>query len=467
MKKKIGIAIFLIIMMMTNTLFAATETTMEIVEENVCTIDLNEKSTFEKKIIESNLEKHQVTMQLKISNNADVIIPSGELMLVIDSSSSMDEIVEGTTTRKDLVLNSANKLVENLLKVNPTSLEIGVVTFSTGTEKNEQGYLITGTEADAQKVCDFTNDLTTLTSKISAIEGTGQYTNLDSGLKLAKSQFSDDETNKYMIVLTDGLPNLAVGYNDLVSYDGLTNVINETKSTLTSLESVEVITMLTGINNEEAAFRKEGTNIYTYGQVIEEIFGTEETPTTGKFYKIDDSDIEETITNKIYRDLLPVEKTLNDVVVVDYFPQYIIDNFEMTYVEGTDTSNISAQIDKETNSITWKIAVLEAGDSAIIKYNLTLKEEFDESIIGQTLDTNEKVEIEFKDFDGETKNKESDVTPKIKLTAVVQPETSKPATDETVSPDPIPKAGSPMVMAGAIVMIVAAIFFAYKSKKII
>lgn len=467
MKNKIGVTIFLIIVMMANTIFATTEVTMEIVEENICTIELNEKSTFEKKIVDSKLENHQITMQLKISNNADVVIPSGELMLVIDSSSSMDEIVDETTTRKDIVLNSANKLVENLLKANSTSLKIGVVTFSTGTEKNDEGYLITGTEADAQKICNFTNDLATLTSKISAIEGTGQYTNLDSGLKLAKSQFSNNNTNKYMIVLTDGLPNLAVGYNDLISYDGLTDVINETKTTLTSLENMEVITMLTGINNEEATFRKQENNIYTYGQVINNVFGTEENPTIGKFYKIQDSDIEETITNKIYRDLLPIEKTLNDIVVVDYFPQYIVDNFEMTYVEGIDVSNISTQINTETNSITWNLKKLEAGKSAIIRYNLTLRDEYDEKIIGQILDTNEKVDIEFKDFDGENQNKKSEITPKIKLTAVIQPEPQLPAKDETVSPEPIPKAGTPMMIAGIIAMIITTIFLGYKSKKII
>ena len=69
-----------------------------------------------------------------------------------------------------------------------------------------------------------------------------------------------------MIILTDGLPNLAVGHNDLVTYNGLTDVINTTKSTLTSLGNVDLITMLTGIDNEEAAFRTEGENVYTYGQ---------------------------------------------------------------------------------------------------------------------------------------------------------------------------------------------------------
>lgn len=467
MKKKISlITIFLIIIMVTTNAFAATaksaEVTMEIVEDNICTIKLNEESAFEKKMIEYDLKKHEVVLQLKISNNSKEIIPSGELMLVIDSSSSMDEIVEGTTTRKDLVLNSANKLVESLLEANPTSLKIGVTTFSTGTEKDENGYLITGTESDAQKVCDFTNDLNTLTSKISAIEGTGQYTNLDSGLKLAKSQFTNEDTNKYMIILTDGLPNLAVGYNDLVTYDGLTDVITETKSTLTSLGDIDVYTMLTGIDNEEATFRTDGTNTYTYGQIIQEVFGTEEQPTKGKFYKINDNEIEQTITEKIYHDLLPIENALEDIVVVDYFPQYMVDNFEMTYVEGIDISNVSSKIDTETNSITWNLAKLAAGETAVIQYKLTLKDEFDETIIDKVLDTNEKVDISFKDFDGTDKSETSDVTPKIKLTKIpVEP------VDNTIAPEPIPKAGSPMFIAVGLGMLIVVAFIGYKFNKIL
>ena len=461
MKKKITLIIFLLITMIATTVFAtanSADVTMEVVEDNVCTIKLNESASFEKKLIETDLTKKEVTLQLQVNNAAKSVIPSGEMMLVIDSSSSMDQVVSGNTTRKDLVLNSANKLLEDLLKANPTSLKIGVVTFSTGTEKDENGYLITGTEADAQKVCDFTNDVSTLKTKISAIEGTGQYTNLDSGLKLAKSQYTSENNNKYMIVLTDGLPNLAVGHNDLVSYSGLTDVINETKSTLTSLENVDLITMLTGIDNEEATFRTDGTNTYTYGQVIQTVFGTEENPTKGKFYKISDDEIEQTITDKIYHDLLPVENSLNDIVVKDYFPQYIVDNFEMTYVDGIDVSNVSSEIDTETNSITWNLAKLEAGQTATIQYKLKLKDEFDEKIIDQILDTNEKVDITYKDFDGTSKEQTSDVTPKIRLTKV--------PVDNTVAPDPIPKAGSPVVIIGGIIAISVVVFLGYKSRKI-
>lgn len=461
MKKRITLIIFLLITMIATTVFAsakATDVTMSVVEDNVCTIKLNESASFEKKLIETDLTKKEVTLQLKVNNAAKSIIPSGEMMLVIDSSSSMDQVVSGTTTRKDLVLNSANKLVESLLEANPTSLKIGVVTFSTGTEKDENGYLVTGTEADAQKVCDFSNDVTSLKNKISAIKGTGQYTNLDSGLRLAKSQFTSADNNKYMIVLTDGLPNLAVGHNDLVTYNGLTDVINTTKSTLTSLGNVDVITMLTGIDNEEAAFRTEGENVYTYGQVIQTVFGTEENPTKGKFYKISDNEIEKTITEKIYRDLLPIDNALEDIVVKDYFPQYIVDNFEMTYVDGIDVSNVSAKIDSETNCITWNLAKLPAGETATIQYKLKLKDEFDEKIIDQILNTNEKVDITYKDFDGTSKEQTSDVTPKIKLTRI--------PVDNTVAPDPIPKAGTPVVVIGMIGAMAVVVFLGYKARKI-
>ena len=457
MKKKIALTIFLLITMITTTVFASaksTDVSMEVVEDNVCTIKLNEDSEFEKKMIEYDLKKHQVTLQLKVANNSKKVIPSGEMMLVIDSSSSMDEIVSGTTTRKDLVLNSANKLVEELLKANPTSLKIGVTTFSTGNEKDSNGYLITGTEADAQKVCDFTNDVSTLTSKISAIQGTGQYTDLDAGLKLAKSQFTNDNTNKYMIILTDGLPNLAVGNNDLVTYDGLTKIIAQTKSTLTSLENVDVYTMLTGIDNEEATFRTDGTNKYTYGQVIQEVFGTEENPTKGKFYKIQDNEIEQTITNKIRNELLPVENALEDITVIDYFPQYMVDNFEMTYVDGIDVSNVSPKIDTETNSITWNLAKLEAGQTAIIQYKLTLKDEFDETIIDKVLDTNQKVDVGYKDFDGQTKSQTSNVTPKIKLVK------------EDIAPTPIPKAGLTVAPFVMIIGIAIVVFLGFKARKV-
>lgn len=460
MKKKFSIAIFLLFVLLSTTVFASTPVKMEIVENNICDIKLQENANFEKKLIKYDLDKHQVTLQLQISNTEKNEIPEGELMLVIDSSSSMnDKVNDSTVTRKDLVLNSATKLVENLLSVNSSTLKIGVVTFSSSNVASEMG-----TDKDAQLVSDFTNDLSTLKSKISSIEGTGNFTDLDSGLKLAKKSFTSEKNNKYLIVLTDGIPNMNVGNSDLVSIKALEQVITTTKETLTSLKDINVISLLTGITSEEATFRAEGDKYYTYGQVINGIFGTTENPTVGKFYKINDTEIEKTITEEIYSDLVPVIKTLKDITVVDYFPQYIVDNFDMAYVEGTDTSKISTKIDKETNSITWTIPELKAGETLSVQYTLTLKDSFDETIIDKILNTNQKVDINYKDFDGKTQTKTSDVSPKIKLTKIPQEE--PPKKDDTISKEELPKTGATTVFVDFVICsAIATTIFAIKSKK--
>ena len=464
MKKKISIALCLLLILISTTVFASTPVKMEIVENNICNIKLNENSKFEKKIVSSELDKKQVTLQLQINNDAINKVPEGELMLVIDNSSSMTDKVS-EVTRKDLVLNSANKLIENLLALNSSTLKIGIVSFSSSSEVSEQG-------TDAQLISDFTNDFSILKEKINSIEGTGAYTDLDAGLKLAQKTFSTEDNNKYLIVLTDGLPNMCVGSSDLVSVEALEKVISTTNETLKSLKNINVISLLTGISSEEAVFKTDTTGkSYTYGQVIQGVFGTTAQPTIGKFYKINDNEIEKTITEQIYADLVPVEQTLKDITIVDYFPQYIIDNFEMAYVEGMDALKISSEIDKETNSITWTIPELKAKETLKVQYTLTLKDEFNEKIIDQILDTNQKVKINYKDFDNTEKTTESTVTPKLKLTAIkaaepkTEPTITEPTKDETKAPEELPKTGAPILFGFITVATVSTIAFAVKSKK--
>ena len=208
---------------------------------------------------------------------------------------------------------------------------------------------------------------------------------------MAKQQFSNTDNNKYLIVLTDGLPNLAVGYNDLVSYKGATDVINQTKSTLSSLKNINVITMLTGIDIEEAIFKTDGTNSYTYGQVITEIFGTPDAPTNGKFYKIDDKEIEQTITDAIYRDLLPIEENLENIKILDFFPNYISDNFDIALLtdDESDADNAKIMTDAENKKyISWDIKKLSPKETKFLKYTLSLKDDFNIQILDKVFDTN-------------------------------------------------------------------------------
>ena len=426
MKKKIFITTLLLLILLVNVSFASYSTvTMTVVEEPICTIQLSDNSKFEKKLISKDLQNKEVTLQLQVTNEEKSNKPTGEIMLVLDNSDSMKLETSTGTVRKDLVFESAKTLVSNLLKDNK-NLKIGVVSFSTNTDVSKEG-----TTEDAEVVSKLSNDSNALLNSISSIEATGPRTDLEAGLEIASEEFTKTDNNKYMIVLTDGVPNVALNYNKVYYSD---DVITKTKTKLEALKTanVDVITMLTGIDNPEqvpAGVTK------SYNQIITEIFGTQENPTVGTFYYVTDDKVESTIKNDIYNSLVPEEKTLKDIKVVDYFPKEIIDNFDFSYVSNANIGEISTTVDKANNSITWNIPSLASGQTATVQYKLKLKENFDSNIVNKILNTNEKVDVTYTDLDNKSQAKTSDVSPKLKLT-------EPPAT--------LPKAGTTTFVAIAI-----------------
>ena len=423
MKNKIFIVTFLIIILLSTISMASYSTvTMEVVEEPVCTIEIGENSEFEKRLIEKNLNNKEVTLQLQVTNNEEAIKLTGEAMIVIDNSDSMEELVSGSDlTRKDLVLQSANSLVTRLLEDN-SNLSIGVVGFSSSTDTSQEGTL-----QDAFLVSELSNNVDELTNAISNIDANGARTDLDAGLTLANEYFTETQNNKYMIVLTDGVPNIALDYDNVYYSD---TVIENTRQTMLDLEDsgIQLYTVLTGITEQEENEPATGVS-KTYGEIISEIFGAPEDPTAGRFYYISDDEIEETISNTIYNELLPESVTYTDFTIVDYFPQEILDNFEFAYVSQASHGNISAEVDDTTNSITWTIPELKAGETATVQYTLKLKENFDSSIVDQILDTNERVDIGYTDNEGTPHELTSDVTPKLRLT---EPPAVLPAAGTTI-----------------------------------
>ena len=437
MKKKISLILFTfitLILLITNLSLASYSTvTMTVVEEPVCTIELGENSKFEKRLIEKNLNNKEVTLQLQVTNNETSIKPTGEIMLVLDNSDSMQNETSTGEIRKDLVFESAQALVSNLLEDN-TQLQIGVVSFSTNTDMSKEA-----TIEDASIVSSLSSDATELNNAISNIEANGPRTDLQAGLLLASQQFSEEDNNKYMIVLTDGVPNVAIGSNNPYYSD---TTITQTKEQLQTLEAdgIQITTMLTGIDDE--SYVPNGTD-KNFGEIIEEIFGTPENPTAGNFYYVTDDQIETTITENIYNDLLPVEQTLTNIVIKDYFPEEIIDNFDFAYVSDANIGKISAEVDTSDNSITWTIPELASGQTATVQYTLKLKEDFDSSIVDKILDTNKKVDITYNDFDGAEQSKTSDVTPKLRLTE---------------PPAVLPKAGTTLLIGFGVLAIGLLIF---------
>ena len=422
---KILFSMVVIISLIANfSLAAYSDVTMTVESEPVCRIDITENSYFEKRLIEKDLENKEVTIQLKVVNDELPDIPTGELMLVIDNSDSMlDEI--GSKTRAEIIHSSAKTLISKLLDGND-QLKIGITSFSSDPTQKNDGVL----ENDSKLISPLSNDASALGAAIDKIQDDGPRTDLDAGLTLAKQQFTSENTQKYMVILTDGVPNLSIG-NINPYYSQAT--ITQTKNTLKSLgdDGYKVITMLTGVANPD--YIPGGATGKSFSQIIEEIFGTKTNPTVGDFFYIQDNEIERTITEEIFETLKPIYKSLKNIKVVDYFPQEIIDNFDFSYVSDPTHGSISAQVNPADNSIVWTIPELEAKETAIVQYKLKLKEEYDPQILDKLIDTNDHVDLDYDDFNGETQHKTSDVTPQLKL---VEPE--KP----NVAPIPLPKAGT-------------------------
>ena len=439
MKKKIFLSLFLILLLLTNLSFASYSTvTMSVVEEPICTIELGENSKFEKKLISKDLNNKEVTLQLQVTNGEITNKPTGEIMLVLDNSDSMITEVSEDKTRKDLIFNSAKTLVSNLLRDNE-NLKVGIVSFSTNIDTSKEG-----TIEDANLVSTLSNDASTLTNAISNSQANGPRTDLEAGLSFASSQFTKTDNNKYMIILTDGVPNVAINYDNIYFSD---DVISKTKAQLQQLKqnNINVITMLTGIDDETYV---PATTTKSFGEIITEIFGTASNPTVGQFYYVTDDQVETTITNDIYKSLVPETKALKNIKIVDYFPTEIINNFDFAYVSEANIGTISATVDKNNNSITWTIPELASGETATVQYKLKLKENFDSSIVGKILNTNEKVDITYEDYDGQEQSKTSDISPKLKL--------AEP-------PASLPKAGiTTLIITGSILVISILIFSTVK-----
>ncbi len=441
MKKIIKIIIFLLafILIFTNFIYAklSSSTHFEVVDKSVCEIEFGENGKFTKQII--SYDENSVTLQLDVENTAEEKIEKtvSEIFLVIDNSLSLNEKVSDTETRKDLIYNSAKQLATKLNASDP-EFKIGVICFSSNSDVKKEG-----TIEDATLMQTLTTENSDVLEAIENINDTnfGSRTNIEAGLELANRNFSGTADKEYIILISDGVPNDDIHGNTLQYSD---TVLGNTKNKLIELNNkgTKLISVLAGVSNTV-----EPTVNKTYVELAEEVFGTESAPTAGKYYFISDSNIKTIVENNVFNDVeISKSTTLTNIVIKDYFPKKIIDNFDFAYVASPNLGNVSTEIDKTTNSITWTIPSLKAGEIASLQYKLTLKDNFDKDILGQILPTNEKVNITDDQGDNET----STVSPKVRVT-------------EDIPIEVIPQTGtSDMLLIGIVILSILSVFGIYK-----
>ena len=454
LKKLFFIILSLIfIFSMSTSVFASSNvptgtTTLEVVEDNVCTIEIEDMANFEKKITNFNAKEKSVTLTLSLTNIKSLEETQGtaEIFLVIDNSTSMIRADVGGMTRKEAVVNAAGTLVDKLFEANPQA-NVGVVSFSSSDQE--------GTINDAELLLELSNSKDEVQNAITELGNseTGIRTNIEAGLTVAQQNFSDQEDMaRYIVLLTDGVPNNDIHGNSL-TYSG--EVATNTRNTINSIQQsgIDIIGAMINLDSESI----EPTTGRTYRDLSEEIFGTVEDSSLSQYYYISDSEIEDTIANKIFDDLVvQVDNTLRNITIKDYFPQEIIDNFNFEYTASPNIGEVSQTVNTEDNSITWTIELLSEGETATLSYKLTLKDDYDKSIVDQILKTNTHVDITG-EHNGNPTEDTSDVSPTIRVRyeeePVIVPENK---VDNTVSPTKLPQTGSAASIAfTAIVSILA------------
>ena len=433
---------FLFLIILSTMCYAevVTSTNFEVVDQTKCIIEFGENGYFEKQLV--SYDENSVTLQLDIKNNSadSSKKTSSEIFFVIDNSLSLRDIVNSNQTRKDLIYDSAKELATKLFETD-NDFKIGVISFSSCSDSTKEGTI---EDATLKQSLTLDNELV-----INAIEDInndsfGSRTNIEAGLELANRNFSSELNKKYIILLTDGVPNDDIHGNTL-QYSDI--VISNTKNKLIELEQkgINIITVLSGVSGAI-----EPTVNRTYIELAEDVFGTSLEPTAGKYYCIADSDIETIIKTNVYNDIIviPGEK-LTNIVVKDYFPKEIIDNFDFSYVSTPYIGTVSTEIDKSNNCIIWTIESLEAGETATFQYKLTLIDNYNKEIVDKILPTNEKVVITDDQGDDET----SKDSPKVRVTETITEipdntpdtpdKTPETVPDNTIAPIPkIPQTGA-------------------------
>lgn len=419
----------------TNSRYAST--TLELVEDNICHIDFGGIGEFEKKITDFNEVEKSATLTLTFKNikSVEEQHKDVEIFFVIDNSYSMTQDYVNGITRKQAVIESSNSLIEKLFNSNP-NVKIGIVGFSS---LDSSAGETEGTINDAKLQIGLSNSKSEVKSAVSNLSSlkTGPRTNIEAGLTIAQNNFSSDEnTARYLVLLTDGVPNNATD-GTFAKYSGV--VATRTKNKLEEIQNnnINIISAMINLDSEKI----EPSTNKTYRALSEEIFGTVQNPTTDVYYYITDENIENTIVNDIYEDLvIRTDNTLKDITIIDYFPQEIIDNFNFEYVASPNIGAVSQKVDTSNNSITWNIELLSEGEVATLSYKLTLKEDYNEEIIDKILPTNEKVDIT--GTNNNTKITEtSNESPKVKVKYEKEEIVVNEVDDNTVSPDPIPQTG--------------------------
>lgn len=478
--------IAVIILSLFSSAFAANEKNVLNVVEGSSGIKYleNDQGYISKTIVDSNSDTGEVTIELKISNTkketeTSKIYDNTEIYILVPENLSNDSEKLATYT------GYIEKLANNIFNKN-SNTKIGIIgmkgTISDSTTdengnmiwgENDEGE-VKGTEENAEIVTELTNSVQTIKNGLNSMN-TGKlkyHHNLQAAVRLANKSYSN-ETNKILISLYDGVPDIAIGVCKTTEYGGMFSeyrtpeeavigkhkeIVKNTKDEILKLKASNI--SFIQLRPDDTSYDETWYSLTTGEKMldfdgspyVQELYGTIENPVYGKMYSLNNETLENIVTKDIYKNIMEIIQTdINTVKVVDYFPGDIMENFTFSYVGDPSIGTVSGEIDEDNSTIEWNIETLKGNEVATLRYKLKIKDMDTAHLLNKTISTNEKVVLTYKDADNKDYTVTLENSPKIKLEKKEQPnnDKEKPATgntintekDPTVAPGVLPKTG--------------------------
>lgn len=417
----------------------------------------NEQGNISKRIIDSNPEQGDVTIELKLSNlkkenENKKVYENTEIYLLVSEniSSDSEKLSKSIANIESLSTKILNKNSKTKIGV------IGIKGTISDIQKSEDGKNAIigendegdkdGMAEDAEIVAAPTNDVESIKKAIQDMNAskTKYNTNLQAAIRMAKNNYSN-EVNKILICLYDAVPDIAIGVHHKVSFGGfsLYNTVEEAVIAQHELIADKTHDEIVQLRDKQIDFfilRPDDTSYdetwynettgekildFDGSSYVKKIYGTVENPTYGKIYSFTKEALDTIIRENIFNDVEKIiQSDIQSIKIVDYFPSDITENFEFCYIGTPSVGATSEAIDKKNNTITWNIDTLKGNEVATLKYKLKLKDMNNTALLNKTIATNEKVVLTYKDLQEKDYTVVLDSSPKIQLTEVKE-ESSK------------------------------------------
>lgn len=323
-------------------------------------------------------------------------------------------------------MNNIENLVNKIFKAN-SKTKVGIIGITgpvRDTYKDEDGKLITGEkdestvpgkESNAEIVVEPTNNTNELIEKVKNMNTskTAYRCNVQAAVRLANKSYSDN-VNKILISLYDSAPSVAIGVCGQVSYGGIfseyatleeaikgqhENIATYTKNEILTLKDSNTSFIL--LRPDDTIYDETWYNVSTGEKVldfdgspyVQKLYGTIENPNYGKMYSFNDDNIDNIITENIYKDIEEIiQHDITNVKVTEELSDDIVKNFTF------DRKNSSIDVDatkKET--VIWNIETITGNEEIIIRYKMKISNIENNEILNKTIAISDKTILTYTD----------------------------------------------------------------------